>query len=106
MVRFLGYARLPGFCLKYFVFGNNRNGYCIRIVEKDDNWESQVEQYVSKKLSDTLFLAYKLRRCSVFPENLPEILEDLRFDQTHSSSLPEQTAFSPSFAPESGNVLA
>jgi hypothetical protein len=75
MVRFLGNADVPGICLKYFVFGNRRNGYGIRILEENGDDENR---YVSPKLSEALDLASKLRRCSVFPENLPEILEDLQ----------------------------
>lgn len=101
MVKFLGYAKLSGVCLRYYVCGNNRDGYCIRIVEKNGDSQEQVEQYVSQKLPETVYLAYKLRRCSVFPENLPEILEDMRFDQSgHPSPL------SASFPHESSGVLA
>lgn len=76
MVRYLGNADVPGICVKYFVFGDRRHGYSIRISEENGECEYH---FVSPKLSETLDLACKLRRCSVFPENLLEILEDLQF---------------------------
>lgn len=79
MVKFLGSADLPGVCLKYFVFGNHRDGYGVRILE--GNGEC-ADQYVSRKLSEVLDLASKLRRCSVFPDNLGEIMEDLLYAKT------------------------
>lgn len=78
MVKFLGSADLPGVCLRYYVFGNHREGYGIRILK--DNGEC-ANQYVSRKLSEVLDLASRLRRCSVFPDNLREILEDLEYGQ-------------------------
>ncbi|MCI1956646.1 MAG: DUF6514 family protein [Oscillospiraceae bacterium] len=77
MVKFLGSADLPGVCLKYYVFGNHREGYGIRILRANGECANQ---YVSRKLSEVLDLAYQLRRCSVFPDNLGEILEDLQYD--------------------------
>jgi hypothetical protein len=76
LVKFVGNADIPGVNVKYFVFGNRRSGYSIRIIEDDVISENC---FVSAKLSETLDIAYMLRRCSVFPENLPEIIEDLRF---------------------------
>lgn len=83
MVRFLGSAALPGVCLKYYVFGNRREGYGIRVLEGTGECANQ---YVSRKLSDVLDLAYQLRRCSVFPDNLGEILEDLRYCECMDST--------------------
>ncbi len=76
LVRYLGSADVPGLCVKYFVFGNRRHGYSIRISEENGGCEYR---FVSPKLSDALDLASRLRRCAVFPENLCEILEDLQF---------------------------
>lgn len=76
MVKFVGNSDIPGVNVKYFVFGNRRKGYSIRIVENNVN---SANCFVSSKLSETLDIAYMLRRCSVFPENLPEIMEDLRY---------------------------
>ena len=83
MVRYVGNADIPGVCLKYFVFGNRRCGYSIRITEESGGCE---HCYVSSKLSEVLDLAYKLRKCSVFPENLREILEDLQFVKAESET--------------------
>lgn len=78
MLKFLGNAQLSGFGLKYYVFGNRRDGYSIRITEKSG---TKAEQYVSRRLIETVRLAYKLRRYSVFPENLSEILEDIHYSE-------------------------
>lgn len=88
MVKFLGSADLPGVSLKYYVFGSRRSGYGIRILR--DNGEC-VNQYVSRRLSDVLDLACQLRRCSVFPDNLSEILEDLQYSEV----LPEEKNEAP-----------
>ncbi len=77
MVRFVGRADLPGVCLKYYVFGNHREGYGIRISEEKGNC---ADQYISRDLTEVLCLAWQLRRCTVFPENLCEITEDLLFE--------------------------
>ena len=82
MVRYLGSANVPGICVKYFVFGNRRHGYSIRISEENGECEYR---FVSPKLSEALDLASKLCRCSVFPENLSEILDDLQFAETECS---------------------
>lgn len=82
MVKYVGNADVPGFSVKYFVFGNRRSGYGIRIIEKDGGCE---HCFVSARLSEALDLAYKLRKCSVFPENLGEIMEDLQFVKTDTS---------------------
>lgn len=82
MVRYLGNADVPGFSVKYFVFGNRRHGYSIRILM--ENGECSYH-FISPKLSEALDLASQLRRCSVFPENLPEILEDLQVPDTGCS---------------------
>jgi hypothetical protein len=78
MLRFFGNAQLSGFGLKYYVFGNRRDGYSIRITEKGG---ANAEQYVSHRLIETVRLAYKLRRYSVFPENLSEILDDIHYSE-------------------------
>ncbi len=77
MVRFIGSADLPGFCVKYFVFGNPKDGYGIRILSRDGN---RTDRYVSRRLTEVLNLARMLMRGVVFPENLCEILEDLLFE--------------------------
>lgn len=82
MVKYLGNAEIPGVCVKYFVFGNRRSGYSIRIIGEDGDCE---HCFVSSKLSEALDIAYRLRRCSVFPENLEEILEDLQYIKAESN---------------------
>ncbi len=77
MVRFIGSVDLPGICLKYYVFGNQKDGYGIRILK--DKGEC-ADQYISRNLTKVMNLAWSLRRCSVFPYNLTEVLEDLLFE--------------------------
>lgn len=76
MFRFAGSAEIPGIHLKYYVFGNRRKGYGIKISCSDG--EVSVH-FVSRNLFRVLTLADQFRRCKVFPENLCEILEDLRY---------------------------
>jgi hypothetical protein len=75
MVKFIGSVDFPGICLKYYVFGNYRDGYGIRIWKESGECTNQ---YVSRNLLQVLNLACQLQRCSVFPANLCEILDDLR----------------------------
>lgn len=84
VVRFVGEANLPGICLKYYVYGSHRDGYGISISEVG---AESVKLFVSSHYSPVLRLAEKLRRCSVFPENLQEILEDLQVERTESSPI-------------------
>lgn len=76
MKKYVGSADIPGICLKYYVSGNRWHGYEIYISE--ENVES-IHRYVSRNLCYVLDLANKLCRCSVFPSNLCEILEDLTY---------------------------
>lgn len=84
MVQFVGKADFPGVCLKYYVYGGHQDGYGINISE--DNGES-VKYFVSSQYRFVLHLAKKLCRCSVFPENLKEILEDMQVEKTESSPI-------------------
>jgi len=77
MFRFVGCADIPGICLKYYVYGDRRKGYGIRIIRSEND---STELFVSRNLSKSLNLASQLCRCKVFPENLCEILEDLAYD--------------------------
>ena len=76
MKRCVGYIELQGKRLKYYVFGNRRDGFGVEITET--NFE-QADQMVTQSLETALSLAQQLRRNSVFPANLNEILEDLDF---------------------------
>ncbi|MVB09595.1 hypothetical protein CAFE_02520 [Caprobacter fermentans] len=77
MFRFIGCADIPGVCLKYYVFGNRRKGYGIKILRSDNDY---TDQYVSRNLLRVLDLASQFCRCKVFPENLCEIIDDLKYD--------------------------
>lgn len=77
MFRFVGCADLPGICLKYYVYGNRRTGYGIKIIRSGEDFQRHL---VSRNLLQVLSLASQLRRCDVFPENLCEILEDMGYN--------------------------
>lgn len=77
MFRFIGCADIPGICLKYYVYGNRRKGYGIKITCSNSDC---TEQFISRNLLRVLDLANQFCRCKVFPENLCEILEDLKYD--------------------------
>ena len=77
MIRYVGCADMAGICLKYYVFGNRRKGYGIKISRME---AESVNRYVSRNLLQVLCLANQLCRCRVFPTNLCEILEDLNYE--------------------------
>lgn len=77
MIKYIGSSEVPGVFLRYYVFGDRKNGYSIQITERNDEKSCQ---YVSRNLFQVLELADKLRRNSVFPCNLGEIMEDLQYD--------------------------
>lgn len=77
MIKYVGCADMPGICLKYYVFGNRREGYGIKITQTESE---STNQYVSRNLLKVLNLASQLCRCKVFPANLCEILEDLNYE--------------------------
>lgn len=78
MIKYVGCADLPGICLKYYVFGDRRKGYGIKITQRESE---STGQYVSRNLLKVLNLANQLCRCKVFPTNLCEILEDLNYEE-------------------------
>lgn len=85
MIYCLGHSNPAGAELWYFVTGCLKSGYGILIRE----WNGEeTKAFVSFSFSRTVRLARKLRRCSVFPENLPEILEDLRCATPAAHRLP------------------
>jgi hypothetical protein len=74
MKRCVGYIELNGKRLRYYVYGTREKGFGVEITE---TCVEKAEQRVSQSLSTALSLANRLRRCSVFPANLNEILEDI-----------------------------
>ncbi len=76
MTKYVGCADIPGVCLKYYVLGNRKSGYSVRITEPDVEISCQ---YVSRNLLKTLDFANRLREGAVFPCNLSEIMEDLKY---------------------------
>ena len=81
MLRCLGNANAAGFLLRYYILGNLRDGYRIRITESGGTSPEQSEQYISRRPIQAVRLVFKLRRCSVFPENLSEILDDIHCEK-------------------------
>lgn len=76
MIKFIGHANIPGTVLKYYVFGNRKKGYWVKICSSEET----SEEFFSRNLSETLALADQLKRCTVFPFNLSEIIEDMKTD--------------------------
>lgn len=77
MVKYVGCAESPGFCLKYYVYGNLHWGYGVRIHNMAGEKASCL---VSRDLLTAFGLARRLMRCVVFPENLEEIVADFQYD--------------------------
>ena len=77
MVKYIGCIELPGFCLKYYVYGNLQIGYGIRIRSLSGETAYCM---VSRDLLKVFDLARRLMRCAVFPENLEEIIADFQYD--------------------------
>jgi hypothetical protein len=75
MKKYVGNFELPNTTLKYYIFGDYRRGFGIRIVK---NGEECADEIISRNIFRTYRLAKLLCRCSVFPGNLCEIVEDLR----------------------------
>lgn len=73
MRKCVGNIAFEGKRLQYYVFGNSKTGFGIEIVETKIE---RANQLVSGGLEPALSLAKKLRRRTVFPENLNEIVED------------------------------
>jgi hypothetical protein len=69
----VGNIALDGKSLHYYVFGDLETGYGIEIVETR---VEKANHIVSGRLEPALNLAKQLRRGSVFPASLDEILED------------------------------
>lgn len=78
MIKYIGCTDILGFCLKYYVYGDFRRGYGVRIKEVGSCEDASL--FISRNLSKALDLARVLHRCSVFPCHLGEIAEDLRFE--------------------------
>lgn len=73
MRKCVGNVAFEGKRLQYYVFGNLKTGFGIEIVETKIE---RANHLVSGRLEPALNLAKKIRRGTVFPENLNEILED------------------------------
>lgn len=75
MKKNVGNIELPNMSLKYYIFGDCRRGFGIRIVK---NGEECADEIISKNIFQTYRLARLICRGSVFPGNLCEIVEDFR----------------------------
>lgn len=74
MKKCVGDIVLEGKRLRYYVFGSLQTGFGIEIVETKIE---RANHMVSERLEPALNLAKKLRRGTVFPANLHEILDDI-----------------------------
>ena len=77
MRRCVGYIEYCGKRLKYYVVGSQSEGFGVEITE---TCVAKTEKMVSQSFKTTMDFAHKLRRGSVFPENLNEILDDFKFE--------------------------
>lgn len=76
MKKCIGLVRRPDYLLKYFVFGNRKEGYWIGIQEIRIRHACA---YLGKNADSVIKLARKMKRGAVFPGNLGEIVEDYKF---------------------------
>ena len=75
MKKHIGNFELPNTRLKYYIFGDCRKGFGILIERNDEEYANEI---VSRNIFRTYRIAKLLCRCSVFPDNLCEIVEDLK----------------------------
>ena len=75
MKKCVGKIELRGRSLNYYVYGSRDTGFGIEITE---TYVEKADGIVSQSLDKALNLAQTLQKCSVFPTNLQEIIEDLR----------------------------
>ena len=76
MRKCVGNIELHGRSLKYYVFGSRSAGFGVEITE---TYVEKAEQIVAHNFEEALNVAQTLQKCSVFPTNLSEIIEDLEF---------------------------
>ena len=76
MRKCVGNIELLGKKLKYYVFGSHRTGFGVEITEIHIERANQI---VSTSLEKAISVAQTLQKCSVFPTNLDEIVEDMNF---------------------------
>ena len=76
MRKCVGNIELLGRSLKYYVFGCRSTGFGVEITE---TYVVKADQIVAQSFEKALDVAQTLQKCSVFPTNLSEIIEDLEF---------------------------
>ncbi len=77
MRKLVGHVQLQGKRLTYYVIGDSNRGYGVQITE---TCIEKAGQILCTNLDEALQFAQKLRRCSVFPSNLAEVVQDQRVD--------------------------
>ena len=75
MKKCVGNIELLGKSLKYYVYGTRDTGFGVEIT---DTHVEKADGIVSQSFEKALSVAQTLQKCSVFPTNLSEIIEDLR----------------------------
>jgi hypothetical protein len=80
MRKCVGCVKLPGRRLTYYVIGNRTLGYGVQITE---TCVEKAERIVCDNLTEAIDLAQELHRCSVFPSNLTEIVEDYQYSDNN-----------------------
>ncbi len=75
MRKCVGNIELFGRSLKYYVYGSRSTGFGVEITETH---VEKADGIVSQSFEKALSLAQTLQKCSVFPTNLSEIIEDLQ----------------------------
>jgi hypothetical protein len=77
MRKCVGNIELLGKSVKYYVFGSRRTGFGVEITQTNIERANQI---ISPSLEKAMSMAQTLQRCSVFPTNLDEIIEDMKFE--------------------------
>lgn len=77
MRKCVGHVNLHGKRLNYYVIGSKNLGYGVQITE---TCIEKADRMVSDSLAEVFSLAQELHRCSVFPSNLSEIVDDYKFE--------------------------
>lgn len=80
MRKCVGTIELLGKCLKYYVSGNRSKGFGVEITE---TYVEKADHFVSENFEKALGVAQTLQKCSVFPTNLSEVIEDLNFGDSN-----------------------
>lgn len=65
--------------LEYYVFGDERRGFGIRIIQRNLKSKQSEQVHVTHSREKALAFAHCLAKGTVFPQHLRDILEDWEF---------------------------